>query len=106
MSFSLDTSEAQGMSYVKPKIRVTRGTLCSKIEVIIMRPVRLRHQISIIRGNKFFNIENEFHLMKGTFSNKELMMRFFTDIQNEDVFYTDLNGFQVRDLSPVFRLIN
>lgn len=28
-------------------------------------------------------------------TNKELAMRLVTDIQNEDVFYTDLNGFQV-----------
>lgn len=28
-------------------------------------------------------------------TNKELAMRLVTDIQNEDAFYTDLNGFQV-----------
>lgn len=29
-------------------------------------------------------------------SNKELSMRLSTDIKSNDVFYTDLNGFQVR----------
>lgn len=29
-------------------------------------------------------------------NNKELFMRLVTDIQSEDTFYTDLNGFQVR----------
>ena len=29
-------------------------------------------------------------------TNKELAMRLVTDIQSGDVFYTDLNGFQVR----------
>ncbi|XP_062847321.1 alpha-mannosidase 2x isoform X2 [Trichomycterus rosablanca] len=29
-------------------------------------------------------------------SNKELAMRFVTDIRNEDTFYTDLNGFQIQ----------
>lgn len=31
-------------------------------------------------------------------TNKELAMRLVTDIQNGDVFHTDLNGFQVRIL--------
>ncbi len=31
-------------------------------------------------------------------TNKELAMRLITDIQSGDVFYTDLNGFQVSNL--------
>lgn len=58
-------------------------------------PITLRHQISIINGQTHFNVENEFQLVKGGISNKEFLLRFITEVQNEDVFFTDLNGMQV-----------
>ena len=36
-------------------------------------------------------------------TNKELAMRLLTDIQSEDTFYTDLNGFQVSLTGTSFR---
>lgn len=67
----------------------------SKIEVLFEQPIMIRHQISIINGQKQFSLENEFKLVKGGISNKEFLLRFFTEVQNENVFYTDLNGMQV-----------
>lgn len=38
-------------------------------------------------------------------NNKELAMRLVTDIQSEDTFYTDLNGFQVSVHSKCIQLL-
>lgn len=93
--FLPDNEEAQALVYNTPKIRVTTGEIFSKIEILIDKPLKLKSQIKLVSGKNYFEIENDFHLGQGSFGNKELLMRFFTDIQNEDLFYTDLNGFQI-----------
>jgi alpha-mannosidase II len=93
--FLPDNEDAQDLVYSNPMIRVTRGSILSKFELILDKPIPIRHQISLIKGKTYFGIENEFFLGQGSFDNKELMMRFYTDLQNEDTFYTDLNGFQI-----------
>lgn len=93
--FLPDTEEAQDLNYGKPSIRVTKGPLISKLEVVIEKPILLRHEVSLIKGENFFHLDNELLLAQGDFGNKELVMRFYTDVNNEDIFYTDLNGFQV-----------
>lgn len=92
---STDTPEAQSINYNKPKIRVTNGQLISRVEVIIERPIRIRHEISLKNGSRHFDMRTEFNLVKGSFSNRELLLRFYTEVQNGNVFYTDLNGLQV-----------
>lgn len=94
------------MKQVKePKIRVIRGPLCSKVEVLIDSPVKINHEISLLKSSKFIDIANEFHLVKGSsFGNKELLLRIETELENGDEFFTDLNGFQV-SLRHVFLLL-
>ncbi|RWS30781.1 Serine hydroxymethyltransferase-like protein [Leptotrombidium deliense] len=93
--FLPDSDEAQDINYGKPKIRVTTGPLMSKFEAIISKPLNIIHQISVIRGKDMFNIENRFYLQKGFMDNHELIMRFYTDINNGDEFFTDINGLQM-----------
>ncbi|XP_015782314.1 alpha-mannosidase 2 isoform X2 [Tetranychus urticae] len=93
--FLPDSAEAQDMAYSKPLIRITDGPLVSRMEILIDNAMKLRHQITLVRGKPYFEIENEFHMVKGSFDNKELLLRFFSDVQNDNTFYTDLNGFQM-----------
>ena len=81
-------------------MRVTIGPLISKVEVIIERPIRIRHVISLKNASKYIDMETEYHLVKGSFSNRELLLRFFTEVQNDNIFFTDLNGLQVR-INPI-----
>lgn len=93
--FLPDHEQAQNIVYNKPKIRVTKGSIFDRLEVILDKPFYFKNQITLIKGKKLFQLENEFDLASGPFNNKELLIRFYTDIQNNDVFYTDLNGFQM-----------
>ncbi|RWS09023.1 alpha-mannosidase 2-like protein [Dinothrombium tinctorium] len=93
--FLPDSDEAQDVNYSKPKIRVTTGSLFSKIEVSILKPVSIYHQVTVIKDTDTFNIDNVVHLQKGSMDNQELIMRFFTDINNSNEFFTDLNGLQM-----------
>ncbi|XP_053201389.1 alpha-mannosidase 2x-like [Panonychus citri] len=95
--FLPDSAEAQDMAYSKPSIRITDGPLVSRMEIIIDNSLKLQHTITLTRGKPYFEIENEFHMVKagGSFDNKELLLRFFSDIQSDNTFYTDLNGFQM-----------
>lgn len=86
------------MKQVKePKIRVIRGKLCSKVQILLDLPIKIEHEVSLVTNSKFININNEFHLVKGSFGNKELLLRIETEIENGETFYTDLNGFQVNN---------
>ncbi|KAI1289420.1 Alpha-mannosidase 2 [Halotydeus destructor] len=93
--FIPDTKEARPLKYSQPMIRVTKGSLVSKFEVVLSQPLAMTHRVVVVHGERHFKIENTFHLVKGVLSNKELLMRFETDIKNENTFYTDLNGFQM-----------
>lgn len=93
--FLPDNEDAQDLTYSNPKIRITKGSVVTKFEAIIEKPIPIRHEIALIKGKPFIRMENEFFLGQNSFSNKELIIRFYTDIKNEDIFYTDLNGFQM-----------
>lgn len=93
--FLPDNENAQDLVYSNPKIRITKGKLFTKFEAIIEKPIPIRHQISIIKDKSYVEMENEFYLGQSSFGNKELMIRFYSDIQNDNKFYTDLNGFQM-----------
>jgi len=59
-------------------------------------PMPLKHVITLVNREPFIRIENEFHLVKGSYvSNKEFVMRLHSQVENKDLFYTDLNGLQV-----------
>ncbi|RWS22290.1 alpha-mannosidase 2-like protein, partial [Leptotrombidium deliense] len=93
--FFPDSDEAQPFIFTKPKIRVTKGKIMSKVVSIINEETNFVHQVLLVEGEESFSIENKFHLRQGTFDNHELVMRFYTDIYNGNDFYTDLNGLQM-----------
>ena len=93
--FLPDNEDAQDLTYSNPKIRITKGSVISKFEAIIEKPIPIRHEIILIKGKPFIQMENEFYLGQSSFSNKELMIRYYSDIENDDIFFTDLNGFQM-----------
>ncbi|KAH0460898.1 hypothetical protein IEQ34_008473 [Dendrobium chrysotoxum] len=73
-------------SYSIPK------TTCSKTPV--------SHSTRIYKGENTLQellIEKEYHvdILGGEFNNRELIVRFKTDIDNKRIFYSDLNGFQM-----------
>lgn len=98
--FMPDKQSAQDLPFDKPLIRVTKGPLYSKVEIIYQKPIELTQSLIILRHSDSVLVENEFHLTKGSFiSNKELVMRLSSQVQSHDLFYTDLNGLQVCSLS-------
>lgn len=101
-----DSGEAKVIPFSKPEIIVTKGPLFSRIEIIFKEPMKLKHVITVMNGEPFLRIENEFHLIKGSYiSNKEFVMRLQSKVENKNVFYTDLNGLQVR-FAKMFLLDN
>lgn len=94
-----DKSTPEKVTFTKPKIRVTSGDLFTRVETILDEPFAMKITLTLLPGKSFIAMDNEFHLKRGSFlSNKELVMRFHTELANHDTFFTDLNGFQVRIL--------
>lgn len=93
--FLPEPGEAEGVSFDRPYIRITTGPVMSKYEVLIDNSLTLHHQVIVAKGQDFFDMKNEFQMTKGPFDNKELLMRFLTNIESSSIFYTDLNSLQV-----------
>ena len=88
--------EAQPIKMISPKVKVLYGSLWS--EVCVQTP-GLTHCIRIYnntgaQGHGVF-IRNEISLEQLKLSNKELIIRFISDVQNGNIFFTDQNGFQL-----------
>jgi len=93
--FLPDSNEAQPLLYSKPMIRVTRGLLISTLEVVIENPFKIVQKIILYDNEDFVDIQTSLLLEGKKTKDIEVILRFFTDVNNEDTFYTDLNGFQV-----------
>ena len=92
-----DTKEAENIAFSKAKVRVTAGEIFTRIETILEEPFGMLTTILLLPGTTTISMQHEFHLTRSSFlSNKELLMRFRTELDNRDTFFTDLNGFQVR----------
>lgn len=96
--FLPQSNDADDMIFHRPYIRVTTGPIMSRYEVLIENELNLHQQVTIAKGQEYFDLRNEFQMVKGPFDNKELLMRLISNIQNGDTFYTDLNGLQVRSI--------
>jgi hypothetical protein len=80
----------------QPQIIISKGPLFSQIEVLFNEPLYLKYVITLVNGEPFLRIDNEFHITKGSYiSNKELVMRLTSHVENKNAFFTDLNGLQV-----------
>lgn len=105
--FLPDSQDAQNLPIINPPIRVIRGSIMTYVEVLVENELKLRHRITLFKGQKYFDIENEFQMVKGSFDNQELLMRFTSKIKNGAVFFTDLNSLQVSCLTmTVFNLLS
>lgn len=92
-----DTLVPKRIPFETSKIRVTEGDLFTRVECVQENPVTISTTFLLIPGKRVIGLESEFHLTRGSFfSNKELLMRLRTEINSNDTFFTDLNGFQVR----------
>ena len=93
--FLPDSPKAQPLLYTNPIIRVIKGPLMSSIEVLIEKPFKIMHKLIIFENDNFFDIESSLLLQGEKLKDREVILRFFTNINSENIFYTDLNGFQV-----------
>ncbi|XP_071942365.1 alpha-mannosidase 2-like [Antedon mediterranea] len=96
--------DAQPLQTDRPFIRVIRGQLLSEVHVIIDKVshiVRLPKSAGV--DGCSLEIENIVDIR--SVRNRELVMRLKSGIENEDkIFYTDLNGFQVQKRKTLSKL--
>lgn len=77
-------------------VKVVEGKLrsCVTVTDTWIRHVVCLHNSPGVDGTGL-RIENDIDLTSQTMNNREIAMRISSDIQSDDLFYTDLNGFQV-----------
>ncbi|XP_015928617.1 alpha-mannosidase 2 isoform X2 [Parasteatoda tepidariorum] len=91
----LPDSEAKEVEYNKPEIIIIEGSLMSEVIVFLHE---VEHHVSLKNSPGLDGTGIDFYNMINIASdtNKELIMRFETNITNDNQdFYTDLNGFQM-----------
>lgn len=95
--FLPDQSEPKPFSGLgKPKIHVTVGRIESRYEMIFTEPMPIYIRFTLYRGRRSIDLQTEFHLQGLYGANKELLIRFtIPKLNNQELFYTDLNGFQI-----------
>ncbi|KAF8784920.1 Alpha-mannosidase 2x like protein [Argiope bruennichi] len=91
----LPDTDAKEVEYNKPEIIIVEGPLMSEVIVMLKE---VEHHVSLKNSPGFdgagIEIYNLINIASET--NKELIMRFITNITNErQEFYTDLNGLQM-----------
>lgn len=78
-----------------PVVRVVEGPLFSEV-VVHYQHFEQHMRIHNVPGMEGLSVEITTTVDIRDQTNKELAMRLVTDVQNGDVFYTDLNGFQIQ----------
>lgn len=87
-----------------PALRITKGPLVTEVDVVMSN---VRHTVRLF-GSKngllkhAISIQNVVNVQ--TMDNKELVMRIKTDVKNQKVFFTDLNGFSMRKRTTLAKL--
>ncbi|CAG7834650.1 unnamed protein product [Allacma fusca] len=90
----LPTGEAKPVELKSPRIIVVEGKLQSYVQIVyehIIHRFILTPDLGI--GSNSIEVENIIDIREK--QNYELIMRVSTEIQNEDIFYTDSNGYQM-----------
>lgn len=80
----------------KPVIKIIRGTVSSEVTVSYgwFKQTTTLYHIDGVKGQNVFITTNT-DITSSNFRDKEVILRFKTDINNENIFYTDQNGFQM-----------
>ncbi|KAK7095851.1 hypothetical protein V1264_005212 [Littorina saxatilis] len=92
----LPDGPGQNTDEIKPVIRITRGPMVSEVHVFTKY---VHHVVRLVNTPGVDALSLDIHNMVDirTLSNREISMRIHTDIANDDrIFYTDLNGFQMQ----------
>ncbi|KAK3605381.1 hypothetical protein CHS0354_040981 [Potamilus streckersoni] len=88
--------EAREFLTSKPQILVTKGKFVSEVS---LKFPGFYHSIRLYNSSgpqgRFLHIKNEIDIAGAGLKEQEIIMRFESDVQNGDLFYTDSNGFQM-----------
>ncbi len=92
----LPDGPARPLRVGKPFVRVLRGTLSSYVEVWLSQ---VKHRISLLEvpGEEGESVDVRNWVDIRQENNFELVMRLESEIESGQDFFTDLNGFQVRE---------
>ncbi|KAG8179509.1 hypothetical protein JTE90_005258 [Oedothorax gibbosus] len=91
----LPDTEAKEVEYNKPEIFIIQGPMMSEV-IVMLKEVEHHITLKNSPGIDGFGIDVYNIINIASETNKELIMRFITNITNEDQeFYTDLNGLQM-----------
>ncbi|XP_023340187.1 alpha-mannosidase 2 isoform X2 [Eurytemora carolleeae] len=84
------------VQFQDPVIRIVQGKLMSYVEVV---SAWLTHRVFLLNSpgvdGTGLSIQNDIDLTSRRMDNSEISMRFTSGIDSKDIFYTDLNGFQM-----------
>ena len=89
-------SEAVPLKLISPKVKVLHGSLWSEVcleSVGLLHCARV-YNASGVQGRGIF-FRNEISLNRLGLSNSELILRLTSDVRNDNVFFTDQNGYQL-----------
>lgn len=98
------TGDAQPIIKGSGQMVITEGPLMQEVfsfPATTVEKTPISHSTRIYNGEKNsiqeFIVEKEYHveLIGNDFNDKELIVRYKTDIDNNRIFYSDLNGFQM-----------
>ena len=84
-------------SLSKQPVRIVEGRLrsCVTVTDTWIRHVACLHNSPGVDGTGIM-IENDIDLTSNSMNNREISMRVTSGVQSNDLFFTDLNGFQVK----------
>ena len=96
-TFLISDGPGKRKELTKQPVRIVEGRLksCVTVTEAWIRHVVCLHNSPGVDGTGLM-IENDIDLTQPAMNNREIAMRISSGVKSGDVFFTDLNGFQVR----------